>query len=70
MLDEYAMNEGSQVLRRQNLPLILELFHYIEKLVIDVWLVMKLDLDGIEIAESVSDIERTVNGGIALGVDG
>jgi hypothetical protein len=70
MLNRYAMKEPQLWFEEANLQLMFELFHYIQKLVVDVGLVMKLDLDCIEVAKSVCDIKRTVNGGVTLGVDG
>lgn len=35
----------------------LKVLHDIEKLVVDLWLVLELDLDGVEIAEGVCDVK-------------
>jgi hypothetical protein len=37
--------------------LTLEVFHDVKKLVIDLWPIDELDLDGVEIAECISDVE-------------
>lgn len=39
--------------------LALEVLHDVEKVVVHVWLVLELDLDCIEIAECIGDVERT-----------
>ena len=39
--------------------LALKILHDVEKLVVDLGLVLELDLDGVEVAKGVCDVERT-----------
>ena len=44
-------------MERQRSRLALKVLHDIEKLVVDLGLVLELNLDGVEVAEGVSDVE-------------
>lgn len=37
-----------------------EILHDVQKVVVDLWLVLKLNLDSIQVCEGVSDVERSV----------
>lgn len=44
----------------QSLHLTLKVLHDIQKFVVDFWLLLKLDFDSIQIAESIGHIEGTI----------
>ena len=49
---------------RIDVHLTLEVFHYIQKNIVNIRAVMELDFDGIEVAKRIRDIELTIGNAI------
>ena len=53
----YAHSLSKMKLHFAHLPLRLELFHDVQKVIVDLWLVAKLELDLIKVGESIFHFE-------------